>query len=159
MHVCSNKGALEVYCNIYTAHQQFSIISQNVYFNLSLCQTELLIITSPHSKFATDLQLSIGQCEITPTSGRIGTFFTFAAIALNLLDSFLEFCMKKGNYKYFYSSQTVCSYIRYRLSRKIFFGPVPILPDSKMSGRIVTVCGEEWDMHGKIKISNYLKLK
>ena len=31
-------------------------------------KTELLIITSPHSKFATDLQLSIGQCEITPTS-------------------------------------------------------------------------------------------
>ena len=29
-------------------------------------KTELLIITSPRSKFATDLQLSIGQCEITP---------------------------------------------------------------------------------------------
>ena len=30
-------------------------------------KTELLIITSRRSKFATDLQLSIGQCEITPT--------------------------------------------------------------------------------------------
>ena len=74
-------------------------------------------------------------------------------------DSFLEFCMKKGNYKYFNSSQTFRSYIRYRLSRKLFFGPVPIPSDSKMSGRIGTVCGEEWDMYSKIKISNYLKLK
>ena len=31
-------------------------------------KSELLIITSLHSKFSTDQQLSIGQCEITPTS-------------------------------------------------------------------------------------------
>ena len=45
------------------------------------------------------------------------------------------------------------------LSRKLVFGPVPIIPDSKMLGRTGTVCGEEWNMYGKIKISNYLKLK
>ena len=71
--------------------------------------------------------------------GRIGTFFTFAAIAVNLLETaFLNFCKKKGNYKYFNSSQTFCSYIKYRLSRKLFFGPVPILP------RLKNV-GEDWD--------------
>ena len=74
-------------------------------------------------------------------------------------DSFLDFCIKKGNYKYFNSSPTFCFYIRYMLSRKLFLGPVPILPDSKMLGKIGTVCAEEWDMHGEIKISIYLKLK
>ena len=72
-------------------------------------------------------------------------------------DSFSEFRIKKGNYKYFNSSQTFCSYIRYRLSRKLSFGAIPILPNPKMSGRNGTLCGEEWEMYGKIKISNYLK--
>ena len=37
---------------------------------------------------------------------------------------------------------------------KLFMGSCPNFPRRKIVGRIGTGHGEEWDMYGKIKISN-----